>query len=264
MNSILNKNINLVSYLVKNFFYFYHINKLNLRLSKFEKNLKELKLYGVSVIKNFITQKSCENIVQLIDQFIKEKKNNIDISESLDHRLYGMENFSEVCKNFLKNKDLLNLIYKYENNKEIVDSLCLGAYIKYIENGKGSGLGWHRDRTNFKFKYSKAMIYLNNVNNENGPFQYLVGSHKLKNILKINYKYNLPYSQKWFADDFINKISNELSIKIETLLAKPGDCIVFDGRGIHRGKPLLDGFRYAITGYYRFDKEELLPFKLIN
>lgn len=264
ISTTLSKNLKLVSYLLKNFSYFYHINSINLRLDKYKKNFEELKLCGVSVIKNLITKDSCKNIIQLINQFIKERKKNIDISESLDHRLYGIENFSIDCRNFLYNKKLLDLVYKYENNTKIIDSLCLGAYIKYVENGKGSGLGWHRDRTNFKFRYSKAMVYLNEVNYKNGPFQYLIGSHKLRNIIKINYKYNLAYSQKWFDDDFVNKISTELDIKIKTLLADPGDCIIFDGTGIHRGMPLKEGFRYAITNYYRFDKEELLPFKLIN
>ena len=45
-------------------------------------------------------------------------------------------------------------------------------------------------------------------------------------------------------------------LKIVTLIAQPGDLIVFDGTGIHRGKPLKSGERYAMTNYYRFDPNE--------
>jgi ectoine hydroxylase-related dioxygenase (phytanoyl-CoA dioxygenase family) len=108
------------------------------------------------------------------------------------------------------------------------------------------------------------MIYLNDVDNNNGPFQYLVGSHRLKNIIKLNYKYDIKYSTKEFANTLIDKIVASKDLEIKTCFCKKGDVIIFDGTGIHRGKPLKEGSRYAITNYYRFDPQEILPYKNLN
>ena len=67
----------------------------------------------------------------------------------------------------------MNVIVKYLNQQ------FLAGNIKYILNGKGSGNGWHRDELFYKYRYTKAMIYLNDVNLNNGPFQYLEKSHKI-------------------------------------------------------------------------------------
>jgi hypothetical protein len=55
------------------------------------------------------------------------------------------------------------------------------------------------------------------------------------------------------------KLSNLVRFK-----GRPGDLIIFDGRGIHRGAPLVSGKRYALTNYYRFDKKENINFKFIG
>ena len=104
------------------------------------------------------------------------------------------------------------------------------------------------------------MIYLNNVDINNGPFQYLKKSHKISNIIKFNYFFKKSYSEKWFDNSEIELASKKLKLKITTVVANAGDLIIFDGTGIHRGKPLISNERYALTNYYRFDPEEILPF----
>ena len=82
--------------------------------------------------------------------------------------------------------------------------------------------------------------------------------------LKENYKYNIKYSTKEFANDLIDEIIASKDLGVKTCTCKKGDVIIFDGTGIHRGKPLEGGQRYAITNYYRFDPEEILPYKNLN
>ena len=53
--------------------------------------------------------------------------------------------------------------------------------VKYNKNNLGSGGGWHRDDFNFQFK---AILYLNDVSMDNGPFQLIENSNGLINIIK--------------------------------------------------------------------------------
>ncbi len=255
----MNNIIKIILFIFRNLKYFYK-KKNNVVLKKYTTNYEELKQNGITIVKDYFSKEECDQIIKEIQNIFEIKRDKILISESLDHRLTGFENFSEKAKLFLNDNDLNNLIKKYENNYKIQQSTTLAANIKYIEGGKGSGNGWHRDRTFYKYRYSKAMIYLNNVDMNNGPFQYLKKSHKMSNIIKFNYLFKKSYSEKWFDNSEIELASKKLKLKIITVVANAGDLIIFDGTGIHRGKPLISNERYALTNYYRFDPEEILPF----
>ena len=54
------------------------------------------------------------------------------------------------------------------------------------------------------------------------------------------------YPNARFSDQELNVLNKE---KI-TLTGKAGTLILFDGSLIHRGKPVLEGKRYALTNYY--------------
>ena len=98
--------------------------------------------------------------------------------------------------------------------------------IKFIENSKGSGSGWHRDRTFYKYKYSKIMTYLNKVDEKNGPFQYLEKSHLFKNIVKVHNILKNKYSDKWFTDEQVKKIlSNKSKIIKKNIVSASGRII---------------------------------------
>ena len=244
-----------LKFAIKNLFYFY-FRKSNIEIKIYQKNLKEVEAKGYSIIKNYFSSDVCIKLCEDIKNLILNKRNEIWISDSLDHRFWGFETLSLEAKNFLNDENLLQLIKKYECQKDILFSTTLCSTIKFVENSKGSGGGWHRDRTFYKYRYSKIMTYLNKVDENNGPFQYLEKSHLFRNIIKANNILRIKHSDKWFSNEQVEKISAKTGLKIVTLIAQPGDLIVFDGTGIHRGKPLKSGERYAMTNYYRFDPNE--------
>ena len=88
-------------------------------------------------------------------------------------------------------------------------------------------------------------LYLDNVLEENGPFQYLKYSHKPRNIMRYE-KYGFKPKQSRFDNDVIDTIDE----KPMTMTGNKGDLILVDTRGIHRGMPIQSGTRYALTNYY--------------
>ena len=56
---------------------------------------------------------------------------------------------------------------------------------------------------------------------------------------------NVRYSEK-----FVNSVLHETSLKSKRFTGKQGTVILFDSRGIHRGSPIINGKRYALTNYF--------------
>jgi ectoine hydroxylase-related dioxygenase (phytanoyl-CoA dioxygenase family) len=227
------------------------------------KILPELSENGYYVINNFLDSDTCEKIITDIDTFItKYPKEVYDVkNKNSDFRLWGFEKYSINAKNFLEDERLKKIVINYDTLSVINNSFVLAAKLVHTKDFLGSGGGeWHRDRTFRKFKYCKALVYLNDVNDNNGPFQYIRGSHKLSFLIKNFIKKNYDYSKNFFLD---KEIEINFSNKISTFCKKRGTAIIFDGTGIHRGKPINQGKRYAITNYYRQSDEEF-PFKMIN
>jgi hypothetical protein len=208
-----NSLIRAVFFLSKNFNNFIHFNTVKILLKKYTENFNELKENGVTIIPNYLSEIQTREVRNIIDTALNNYKEFVRTTQyNKDSRIYGLEKISRIANDFLNDDCLINLIKKYENFDNIVEKTTLAAHITYRIGALGSGGDWHRDRTFYKYRYTKAMIYLNDVDDSNGPFQYLIGSHKLKNIIKLNYKYNIKYSTKEFTNDLIDKII--ISIKI--------------------------------------------------
>lgn len=120
---------------------------------------------------------------------------------------------------------------------------------------------YHRDRNSYKIL--KVFIYLNNVDEDIGPFQYVLKSHKKWPLLS-NRKY------RW-DDDYIKKIYGSKSIFSAT--SSVGDVIIADTTGFHKGKNLNKRYRTMLTLNYstfaekkskkvKIKKFESYPFKI--
>ena len=75
------------------------------------------------------------------------------------------------------------------------------------------------------------MIYLSDVDDSNGYFEYIKGSHDIKGIIKLLYNKNIKPSQGTFSEKEIdNKFNNEYNFKREKFFGKAGTLILFDGK----------------------------------
>ncbi|MBF4984773.1 phytanoyl-CoA dioxygenase family protein, partial [Nonlabens mediterrranea] len=123
------------------------------------------------------------------------------------------------------------------------------GWLKKGKGNLGSGGGWHRDSPiSHQFK---TILYLTDVDETNGPFQFIKGSQNWKNNLKVCKYLNLPLSNRRFKNEDIDSlISQNVIPPPTTFTSKKGGLIIADTRGLHRGKPLENGERKAITRYH--------------
>ena len=113
------------------------------------KEINDLNKYGVSYVKNYLSEQKCSEIRNEIDKNIlkyndKIKNCDIDINSS-DKRLYGFENLSKNTMEILHGNsyvvNILNKLYKTDN---IVGTIM--AQRTDADTGNmGSAGYWHRD-----------------------------------------------------------------------------------------------------------------------
>ncbi|MDB4016221.1 hypothetical protein N9483_07685 [Flavobacteriaceae bacterium] len=119
------------------------------------------------------------------------------------------------------------------------------------EGNLGSGEGWHRDSP-ISPQY-KAILYLTDVSDSNGPFQYMSKTNSFENIIKIAKILKSKISDYRYSNNNIDKLLDN-GFDIKTFKAKKGTLILADTRGIHRGKIIEKNYRVALTRY-NFYKE---------
>ena len=229
-------------------------NNLSAELSELQQTaLKNIRTNGYHVIESYCSREYCSQAISEINAIIHEREEEIwkDEHES-DFRIYGADRISKPIAEFLNDPFLseIGCTYINSNNKK---GFTLGARLEEKENNLGSGGGWHRDTAHQK--QIKAILYLSDVSEDNGPFQYITGSHRSKELIKgvIQSKFNPGETR--FSDDRIKSIIGSDSDAIRSFTGKAGTLILTDTRGLHRGKPINSGVRYALTNYLWFDQE---------
>ena len=52
------------------------------------------------------------------------------------------------------------------------------------------------------------------------------------------------------SDDYIDSLTNDFNLESKLITGSAGTIILSDTRGIHRGHPIKNSNRYALTNYY--------------
>ncbi|WP_440915352.1 phytanoyl-CoA dioxygenase family protein [Candidatus Pelagibacter sp.] len=199
---------------------------------------------GFVIIENYLDKKSCESIINVIESYYSKNKELIWHDKfNSEYRLHGAEKIDEEINKFFSN-NLLIKIGSFCAKTPLSNLMTMANKVKYNQNNLGSGGGWHRDDYNFQFK---AILYLNDVTSENGPFQFIKNSNKILDIVKDTVLASLDIKSTRIDSEKVDLISNK---RLKTIIGKAGTLILVDTSLIHRGKPLINGCRYAITNYY--------------
>lgn len=207
---------------------------------------------GCCAIEGFLPDAQVDQLAERALHTYEEQQKHISIeSNGADQRIYGVDRLDSafVLEKELAIADRLFQGFDYGRNKAWFQML---GKITYKEGNLGSGSGWHRDSP-FTHQF-KAILYLTDVTEENGPFEYIKGTHHQKSLRETAKFLGVPTSNYRFTpEQIINLEDAGLIPKRSTITGKKGTLLLADVRGLHRGKPLLQGQRMAITRYYFSD-----------
>ena len=202
---------------------------------------------GYVIIDNYMDNDICNSIINDINKniniFTKCVINNNIFNSGNDLRMTHFENINVYAKNFLYDLQIHTL---FENilERKIETKRCQAGIVKFINNEICcSGGGWHIDNKNIQLK---AILYLSDVNQNNGPFQYIKktqGGLNLENTIG-------DISNTRFDDNTIQNSDKIDKNNIIEICGKAGTLILVRTDNIHKGKIIENGIRYTLTNYY--------------
>lgn len=231
------------------------IDKKKINEKKIEEISKEITEKGYFVYKNFLTDENCEKIL------------NFCLNQKLEIRPSGDENWNslkrpiffnktnpqavlyETPKNtVLSEKNIANLIFnhevilicnKYLDCTPIFDHASLSistSYSKIADDKAAQKFHFDLDRP----RWLKFLIYITDVDSNNGPHVFVEGTHKNngidKSILSMGYKRLEDEIVKEIYDNKIKKFEN-----------RKGTLIIEDTRGLHKGEVVKSGYRCLLN-----------------
>ncbi len=231
-----------------NNFRFDLFHSLDLTKNEEEKKIvNEILTKGYYVFPEYYSREWCEEAVREMEALMEKYANQMwRDDEDADHRLYGINRVSNRFDSFYHD-DKINRLLTTCERAPVKAGFTLGGKIIAREHNKGSGGGWHRDSV--YSRQLKSIAYLTAVDDDNGPFQYLEGSHRLDEMRAVSARFGFPVYNNRFSDELMEQIIGSMPDKLKTFTAKAGTVILIDTRGLHRGMPIRKGIRYALTNY---------------
>ncbi len=211
----------------------------------FELINKSLENDGYYIIKNFLSNDQCDNLKNFIfKNKLIAKKNGIILDDQI---LFDSENpkgvFYEMSKDKIFNSDIAqdlvfnkffnDICQNYFKSLPIFDHMSLAISAKSKEPDSNAAQLFHFDLE--RPKWLKFFIYLNDVDENNGPHFFVPKTHKNFGIKKVIR--NKGYSR--IDDEIIKKFYSE----IKTIKGKKGTLLIEDTRGLHKGSVVKENYR---------------------
>lgn len=208
--------------------------------------LQSIQKDGFYVLPDYVAPEVCDACRTAIDDVIENHPDYVRVRE--DKRIFGAQYVCDELQAIYDDPYLQSLSDAYYGDTTEIGVMLVNR-LEPNDMNLGSGGDWHRDRLQRQFK---AIVYLDDVSPENGPFEVIKGSNMhhfdtFKNDLKtmqtkeISPRYN--HAQ-------VSRIIDKNPERLVTFTATKGTVILVDTSAIHRGSPIRSGLRYASFNYY--------------
>ena len=220
--------------------------------SKSDGSVKSLSSEGVCLPPIRLSTEKCGQLRSVIDSRIDNDEALVwRDEEGADERIYFINSIEPVFQELFNDSYTLSVLKRYTG---ITDpkGFVLAARLAAVEGNVGSGGGWHRDSP-YRHQF-KSIYYLSDVCSENGPFQFIKGSHSFLSSFFMYVKTSIRWGEYRYTEEQVTDIGDTLGQNPEEMLGGAGTCLFADTKIVHRGKPITAGKRYAVFCYY-FDKE---------
>ena len=195
--------------------------------------------HGYYILKNYYSTSYCNKICKDIKINIeKYKKIN---GEGKDIRLYNYNKQLESII-YINNQDFIDIGSKIIGHK-IEHKRCQAGILTYNSTQSCSGGGWHVDNLKPQFK---TILYLTDVNEDNGAFSILSPPYKIEDITQNLIYKNTRIINEPLCEEFEEKYKKNIKI----ITGNIGDVILVNTNYIHRGMIIKKGERLTLTNYY--------------
>jgi hypothetical protein len=215
-------------------------------------HLKAIKEDGYVVINNYWSREKALSLKIQLEDHLKVGKNvdfengayirfrdNTGTDDGV-RRIYHVDRIISELAGFKKDPFISKIAKAYYGFPFFSGSLVFQHNLKSTINTRYHHIDWFG-------KQFKPFLYLEDVDEGNGPFTYIRGTHnayllRYKKQIFGNGKTESPTS--FYEKDVKSVIHNEVQ-----LCGKAGTLILADVRGLHRGSPQLERSRSILVNY---------------
>lgn len=210
--------------------------------------LAELRTEGILVLPDFYPAATCAKLQAEIDRLLTVYAATVQHLPD-DDRIMGAERVSEPISNYHKDPRLYALAAAY-HQAPLLNLFTLANRVRPEPGGLGSGGGWHRDSVHQP--QFKTLLYLSDVGEGQGAYQYLARTHTPAALLHLVRTGQVGFNQNRLTEKEVDAIETRADGRYprRTVLGRAGTLVVTDTRGLHRGQPVAKGIRYALTNYF--------------
>jgi hypothetical protein len=206
---------------------------------------------GHHVVEDYLPVDECRHIIDEIERLFAAHPELV--RSHSDRRLFGVDTRSEAIRRFADDAELLSVASEV-SGAECRNFSTLGARLDYTPGNLGSGESWHRDALSPQFK---AIVYLTDVSEDDGPFQLVLESERLIRTLNDIWVAGLQPDQQRLTEREVERLTRDPE-RLKTFTGRAGTLILVNAGAIHRGCPIRKGTRYALTNYY-YRNSEITP-----
>ncbi len=209
-----------------------------------------------------------ENLLERLQIIVKEKEDRSTMGRKkqfLDY-IWGDKDVSvDLSSPFFQialHPTILGVANEYLGmfSKFVFSSLNIANPVEEGEETKGSQR-WHRDPSSGDMRICKMFIYLNDVDEDTGPFQYVKGVHRSGPLSRLfpSYAYDGYYPPEGAVERVVPREN------IFSATGKAGSVIFCDTTGLHRGGyskkklRIMSTFLYVTPGSVQKHKFIYLP-----
>lgn len=218
-----------------------------MRLPPIPETLDTLSTLGLVVVPEYLPRGRALALAEEVDRVHADHPDLVYTAPlGADRRLFGADRLSPLFRDVFADPAVRSLLAAYAGAP--LDGVAMIARIEALAGNRGSGQGWHRDSA--VRKNPKALLYLGDVDDDNGPFEYLTTTHRPENdaIDKAAMRVG-PETTRFGSDHVRALLAARPEARRVTVTGPAGTLVLADTRAIHRGAPLRTGVRHACTSY---------------
>lgn len=196
-----------------------------------EESVTSLNENGLYVLKEKIPLK----IIDALRSSIQYPPSSTARQEADESELLG----NALIRSIWLDTFFLRVAESYFNSMPILDFVYASRSSMFSNENQNSRSHdaqlWHFDKDRIKFL--KVFVYLTDVEEENGPHEFLLGSHR-----------NPPNVDGRLSDEFVQ--SKYAGFRVHRILGEAGTVFIEDTQGLHRGTPVSGGPRELLQLEY--------------
>ena len=213
--------------------------------------LTALDQQGFVVVPHFYPPMQCAGLRAEVDRILRQYPATTEHLPD-DDRIYAAERVSALIGAYHADPRLVALADAF-HQAPALNLFTLANRVRPVPGGLGSGGGWHRDSVHQR--QLKTLLYLTDVHDGTGAYQYIAGSHHPADLLRLARAGRVAFNQSRLTENNIAAIEasggyEPGAYRRHTVTGAAGTLVITDTRGLHRGQPLTHGIRYALTNYF--------------